>query len=73
MSTEPKKAFNAVVDAYETWRDKRDISRQQRSAALGALSTFIHEMGWRVRFRTSLSSVAGAGARAGGPYTTEVA
>ena len=46
MSTEPKKAFNAVVDAYETWRDKRDISRQQRSAALGALSTFIHEMGW---------------------------
>ena len=46
MSTEPKKAFNAVVDAYETWRDKRDISRQQRSAALGALSTFIHAMGW---------------------------
>ena len=46
MTTEPKKAFNAVVDAYETWRDKRDISRQQRSAALGALSTFIHEMGW---------------------------
>ena len=46
MSAEPKKAFNAVVDAYETWRDKRDISRQQRSAALGALSTFIHAMGW---------------------------
>ena len=46
MSAEPKKAFNAVVDAYETWRDKRDISRQQRSAALGALSTFIYEMGW---------------------------
>jgi hypothetical protein len=46
MSAEPKKAFNAVVDAYETWRDKRGISRQQRSAALGALSTFIHAMGW---------------------------
>jgi hypothetical protein len=46
MSAEPNKAFNAVVDAYETWRDKRGISRQQRSAALGALSTFIHAMGW---------------------------
>jgi hypothetical protein len=46
MSAEPNKAFKAVVDAYETWRDKRDISRQQRSAALGALSTFIHAMGW---------------------------
>jgi len=21
MSAEPKKAFNAIVDAYETWRD----------------------------------------------------
>jgi len=46
MSSEPKRAFNAVVQAYETWRDKRGISRQERSAALGALSTFIHEMGW---------------------------
>jgi hypothetical protein len=46
MIAEPNKAFNAVVDAYETWRDKRGISSQQRSAALGALSTFIHAMGW---------------------------
>jgi hypothetical protein len=46
MTTEPEKVFNAVVDAYETWRDKRGISSQQRSAALGALSTFIHAMGW---------------------------
>ena len=45
MSTEPKEAFNAVVDAYETWRDK-GLSRKERSAALGALSSFIHEMGW---------------------------
>jgi hypothetical protein len=40
------RSVNAVVDAYETWRDKRGISSQQRSAALGALSTFIHAMGW---------------------------
>ena len=46
MSADHNKAFNAVVDTYETWRDKRDISRQERSAALGALSSFIHEMGW---------------------------
>jgi hypothetical protein len=46
MIAEPTKAFNAVVDAYETWRDKRGISSQQRSAALGALSTFIHAMDW---------------------------
>jgi hypothetical protein len=45
MSTERRKAFNAVVDAYETWRDKA-LSRKERSAALGALSSFIHEMGW---------------------------
>jgi hypothetical protein len=45
MSAESKKAFNAVVDAYETWRDKA-LSRKERSAALGALSSFIHEMGW---------------------------
>ena len=45
MSAGPKKAFIAVVDAYETWRDKA-LSRKERSAALGALSSFIHEMGW---------------------------
>ena len=45
MSAEPKNAFKAVVDAYETWRDKA-LSRKERSAALGALSSFIHEMGW---------------------------
>ena len=46
MSSDAKQAFDAVVQAYETWRDKRGISRQERSAALGALSTFIHAMGW---------------------------
>jgi hypothetical protein len=46
MSVEPNKAFRVVVDAYEIWRDKRGISRHERSAALGALSTFIHAMGW---------------------------
>jgi hypothetical protein len=44
MSSDAKQAFNTVVQAYETWRDKRGISRQQQSAALGALSTFINEM-----------------------------
>jgi hypothetical protein len=46
MSSEAKQAFIAVVQVYETWRDKRGISRQERSAALGALSSFIHAMGW---------------------------
>ena len=46
MSAEPKQAFREVVDAYEAWRDKRGLTRQERSAALGALSTFIHAMGW---------------------------
>ena len=46
MSAEPKQAFRAVVDAYEAWREKRGLTRQERSAALGALSTFIHAMGW---------------------------
>ena len=47
MSAEPKQAaFRAVVDAYEAWRDKRGLARQERSAALGALSSFIHAMGW---------------------------
>ena len=43
--TQKNKAFNAIVDVYETWRDKA-LSRKERSAALGALSNFIHEMGW---------------------------
>lgn len=45
MNSEPTKAFNAVVQVYEAWRDKH-LTRQERSAALGALSSFIHEMGW---------------------------
>ena len=46
MSAEPKQAFREVGDAYEAWRDKRGLTRQERSAALGELSTFIHAMGW---------------------------
>ena len=46
MSAEPKQAFRAVVDTYEAWRDKRGLTRQERSAALGALSSFILAMGW---------------------------
>ena len=46
MNAEPRQAFREVVDAYEAWRDKRGLTRQERSAVLGALSSFIHAMGW---------------------------
>jgi hypothetical protein len=43
--SDEQRAFNAIVKVYETWRDKR-LSRPEKSAALGALSSFIHEMEW---------------------------
>jgi hypothetical protein len=46
MNAEPTHAFREVVDAYERWRDKCGLTRQERSAALAALSSFVHEMGW---------------------------
>ena len=46
MTAQPNQAFRAVVDAYEAWRDKRGLTRKERSAALGAISSFIHAMGW---------------------------
>jgi hypothetical protein len=46
MSSEPQDAFAEIIRAYETWRDKPGLSRQQRSAALTALASFIHAMGW---------------------------
>ena len=46
MTAEPNQAFRAVADAYEVWRDKRGLTRQERSAALVALSSFINAMGW---------------------------
>jgi hypothetical protein len=50
MSVEPNKASRVVVDTYETWRDKRGISRQERSGPGSALN--LHSCNGRDEFGT---------------------
>jgi hypothetical protein len=44
MTADEKRALDALVSAYEDWRDKR-LTRPERAAALGALGTFAYLMG----------------------------
>jgi hypothetical protein len=61
MSSEPKRAFNAVVQAYETWR-AASADRKDRPPWEPSPLSFMRWDG-RARCRTSLSSGAAAGAR----------
>jgi hypothetical protein len=55
MTAEEKRALQALVSAYEAWRDKR-LTRTERAAALGALATFAHLMGLSDELRDAIEA-----------------
>ena len=57
MTDEEKRTVDALVQAYETWRDK-PLSRPERAAALGSLGTFAHHMGLSDQLRDAIEANA---------------
>ena len=57
MTDEEKRTLDALVSAYETWRDKSQ-SRPERAAALGSLATVAHLMGLSDKLRDAIEANA---------------